>query len=181
MSDVNTDHEYDGIREFDNPMPRWWLLTFYGTVVFSVGYWLYYHSTSAGQMPMAVYQEEVRRAEEEAERQGKGLSEDELLALGKDTSAVSQGETVYKQNCLVCHGDKGQGAVGPNLTDDYWLHGPKALDQYKTIAGGVLEKGMPAWKPTLGPSKVKQVLGYILTFRGKNVPGKPPQGEKAGP
>lgn len=180
----DTGHDYDGIRELDNPLPRWWLFTLYGAMVFSVWYWLYFHTLQAGLLPMAAFQDEVRRAQEEAdareaalEAQGKGTSEDQLLALSRDPAVVERGAAVFKQNCVACHGDRGQGVVGPNLTDAYWLHGSKARDIYGCVSGGVLEKGMPAWKPALGLSKVKEAVAFVLSIRDTNVPGRAPQGQ----
>jgi cytochrome c oxidase cbb3-type subunit 3 len=95
----------------------------------------------------------------------------------KDSAALDRGAAVFKQNCLACHGDRGQGVVGPNLTDLYYLHGAKAKDIYQVIGTGVLEKGMPAWRTVLGGSKVQEVTAFVLSLRGKNVSGKPPQGK----
>jgi cytochrome c oxidase cbb3-type subunit 3 len=84
---------------------------------------------------------------------------------------------VYQQNCATCHGAEGQGLIGPNLTDNAWLQGGKPVDIHKTIAQGSVAKGMPAWERTLGVERVRAVTAYVLTFKGRNVPGKPPQGE----
>ncbi len=182
-ADVDTGHDYDGIREFDNPLPRWWLITFYGAIVFGFGYWLHFHVLTSGRLPRAELDAELQRIEtEEAARlaqleaEGKGVTEKLLLSLVSDPQAVERGEAVFKQNCLSCHGDKGQGVVGPNLTDAYWIHGEKPMDIYKTVGAGVLDKGMPAWKPLLGINKVRDATVYVLTQRNKNLPGKAPQG-----
>jgi cytochrome c oxidase cbb3-type subunit 3 len=179
----DTGHDYDGIRELDNPLPRWWLFTLYGAVVFSVVYWLYFHTLRVGLLPMAAYQDEVRRAQEaedarEAalEAQGKGISDEQLAALSKDPAVLERGAAVYKQNCVACHGDRGQGIVGPNLTDAYWLHGGKARDIYGIISNGVLEKGMPSWKPVLGATRVRETAAFVLSLRDTRVAGKAPQG-----
>ncbi len=184
--DVETNHEYDGIREFDNPLPRWWLWTFYATIVFSFGYWFYYHTSQTGDSQMAAYQKEVAEAQKEEDKrmaaleaQGKGVTDDQLLALSKDTAAVERGAAVFKQNCLACHGAEGQGQVGPNLTDNYYLHGAKPKDSYQVISAGILEKGMPAWKTVLGATKVQEVTAFVLTLRGKNIAGKAAQGKTA--
>ena len=182
--DVETNHDYDGIREFDNPLPRWWLLTFYATIVFSFGYWFYYHTSQTGDLPMVAYQKEIdeaKKAEDkrmaEQEAAGKGVTEEQLLAMSKDTAVLERGAAVFKQNCLACHGAEGQGTVGPNLTDNYFLHGAKAKDTYQVIGTGVLEKGMPAWKTVLGATKVQEATAFVLSLRGKHVAGKPPQGK----
>lgn len=176
--DVDTGHDYDGIHEFDNPLPRWWLATFYGTVVFAAGYWFFYHTLHAGELPRAAYEAEIKAADEaeNARVAQMNLTDEGLQALTQDQAMVLRGQAVFQQNCIACHGDRGQGVVGPNLTDAYWLHGGKASQIYGTIGGGVLEKGMPAWRQMLGASKVRDVAAYVLTLRDKNVPGKAPQG-----
>ena len=176
-SDVETNHDYDGIREFDNPLPRWWLLTFYGAVVFSVGYWFYYHTLSVGELPQAGYQIEMEAAEkQDAAREQNALSEDQLLALARDQETVQRGASVFKQNCVSCHGDRAQGVIGPNLTDGFWLHGSHAKDIYKVVSTGVLDKGMPSWRPVLGTNKVRDATAYVLSLKDKNETGKAPQG-----
>lgn len=178
IKDVETNHDYDGIREFDNPLPRWWLLTFYGAVVFSVGYWFYYHTLAVGELPMVSYQNEIEAADKlEAAREQNSLSEDQLVALARDRDLVQRGAAVFKQNCVACHGERGQGVIGPNLTDAYWLHGSKGKEIFKVVSNGILEKGMPSWRPVLGASKVKEATAYVLSLKGRNEPGKPPQGQ----
>ena len=175
--DVETQHEYDGIREFDNPLPRWWLITFYGAIVFSVGYWFYYHTLAVGEQPLDSYKREVEAAEKlAAASEQKSISEDQLVALSSDVEAVQRGAAVFKQSCVACHGERAQGVIGPNLTDGYWLHGGRAKEIYKVVSSGIVEKGMPSWRPVLGPSKVKDATAYVISLRGKNEPGKAPQG-----
>ena len=175
--DKETAHEYDGIREFDNPLPRWWLLTFYGAVVFSVGYWFYYHSLAAGELPMAAYAVELEAGEKlELAAELKAVGEEQLLALAQNPDAVQRGAAVFKQNCVACHGERGQGLIGPNLTDAYWLHGSKAKQIHQVITAGILDKGMPSWRPVLGASKVQDATAFVLSLKGKDVPGKAAQG-----
>jgi cytochrome c oxidase cbb3-type subunit 3 len=185
-ADVDTGPDYDGVREFDNPLPRWWLMTFYGAIIFAVGYWFYYHTLEAGALPMAEYQAEIKRAAQEEDAreakaiaEGRGITDDQLVAMSHDGDTVKRGEAVFKQNCVVCHGDRGQGVIGPNLTDEYWIHGDKAHEMYQVISNGVLDKGMPAWRPVLGGAKIKDALAFVLTLRDTHVPGKPPQGKTA--
>ncbi len=175
--DVQTDHDYDGIREFDNPLPRWWLLTFYGAVVFSVGYWFYYHTLAVGELPMASYKKELLAADaQQAAAEQNAVTEEQLLAMAKNPDDIQRGAAVFKQNCVACHGERAQGVIGPNLTDAYWLHGSKAKQIYSVVSAGVIEKGMPSWRPVLGASKVKEATAFVLSLKGKNEPGKPPQG-----
>jgi cytochrome c oxidase cbb3-type subunit 3 len=166
-------HEYDGIEEADNQLPRWWLWTLYAAVAFSVGYWFYYEEFKAAPgLTQAYYQEQARLAE----RTGKDPTEGELLAqLG--TPAQALGAQTFQNNCVACHEAQGQGKIGPNLTDDRWLHGGGPVDIFRTIRDGVAAKGMPAWGPALGRAGVAQVTAFVLSLRDKNIPGKAPEGE----
>lgn len=167
-------HVYDGIEEADNGLPRWWLLTFYGAIAFSIVYWFAYHEYGMASTPRQAY--ETQMAERPVAEE---LTEDHLDELSKDDAAVGAGRTIFLTNCLPCHGPMGQGQpnLGPNLTDAYWIHGGAALDLHKTISEGVLEKGMPAWRGPLGPEGTQQVVAFILTLRNANVEGREPQGE----
>jgi cytochrome c oxidase cbb3-type subunit 3 len=181
-SPLDTGHEYDGIREHDNKLPNWWLAMLFLTIVFGYGYWMYYHVLRIDKTQSAEYQAELDEAAAAAVARAKSrgaVNDDSLLALVNSPSSVAQGAATFKQSCAACHGDKGQGVIGPNLTDDYWLHGAKPTDILKTIGGGVPSKGMPTWEPVLGSEGVETVTAYILTLKGKHVPGKEPQGELA--
>jgi cytochrome c oxidase cbb3-type subunit 3 len=101
------------------------------------------------------------------------------VKASKEASVISAGSAIFQKNCVVCHGDKGQGMVGPNLTDEYWLHGGTINNIFKTIKYGVPEKGMITWEKTLMPKQISEVANYILSLRGSNPPGaKAPQGNK---
>lgn len=155
-----------------NPLPTWWLWTLYLAMAFGVVYWLAYRELGAAALPMQAYQEEL------AEQQGGAdVGGEALLALAEDPRAVSEGKETFMTHCIACHGAEGEGQIGPNLTDDHWIHGGSAESIHETIAQGIQAKGMPAWGPTLGAVKVQQVSAYVLTLRGTNVSGKPPEGE----
>jgi cytochrome c oxidase cbb3-type subunit 3 len=175
-------HEVDGIEEYDNKLPNWWLYTLYGAIVFSVAYWFHYHVGGFGDLPPAAYQAEMDRAAaaEAARVKAAGVITPETLAtLSRDKQTVSQGQQVFVSTCAPCHRQDGGGNVGPNLTDEYWLHGGAPDKIYKTITEGVPAKGMPAWGPQLGADRVQAVTAYVLTLRGSNVSnGKAPQGER---
>ena len=175
-------HVYDGIREMDNRLPRWWLYVLYGTIVFGAGYWVYFHSFSVGELPSARYEREQAEAiSEEAERvKNAGEVTPEMLTLlAKDSKTVADGKAIFDSNCVTCHAEGGKGNIGPNLTDDYWLHGGAPLDIYKTVHDGVPEKQMPTWGAKLGELRLRTVVAYVLSIRGTNVSGgKAPQGEK---
>jgi cytochrome c oxidase cbb3-type subunit III len=166
-------HEYDGILEADNRLPLWWLWTFYGAIIFAVGYWFYYEEFKAGPgLTQAYYAERAA----EAEKTGAEPTEADLTAL-VGTPALDQGKQLFANNCAACHEAQGQGKIGPNLTDGNWLHGGAPVDIFKTIRNGFAAKGMPAWGPTLGRLGVTQVTAFVLSLRGKNLPGKAPEGD----
>lgn len=180
------DHEYDGIHELDNRLPRWWLSTLWITVAFSFVYWAYFHVFDVGASSMQAFEgemaeaERIRQEREAAlEKAGGGVTDDTLLALSHDPEAVARGKAAFDTNCAACHRGDGGGLIGPNLTDAYFLHGDKPTDTYKVVSEGVPAKGMPAWKPMLGTSGTRDVVAFVLSLRGKNVPdGKAPQGEQ---
>lgn len=186
--DVDLGHEFDGIREFDNRLPNWWLMSLWGAVAFAFAYWLYFQTFGIGDTQLEALAEEnaeaealARAAEAAAVEQGgpPPESEDALLALAQDPEAVARGKELYDVNCVACHRGDGGGGIGPNLTDPYWIHGPTAVDIHKVVASGVLAKGMPAWRPLFGPAKTRDVVAYLLTLRGKNVEGgKAAQGDR---
>ncbi|MBS2023784.1 MAG: c-type cytochrome [Deltaproteobacteria bacterium] len=175
--DVDTGHDYDGIREYDNPLPMWWFTTFVVCIAFGYAYWMHYEVARTGPSLMAEYQADQAEAARRAAA-SKPLTDELLVALSKDPQTVETGAKLFSQSCAVCHGAGGEGKIGPNLTDAYWLHGPKPTDIHKVIAGGVVEKGMPAWNPVLGPERVRALAAYVLTRRGLELPGKGPQGER---
>lgn len=170
-------HEVDGIQEYDNRLPNWWLYTLYGTVVFAVGYWFAFHEFEVSRLPMAAYRAELAEA---ARRVGntKALSDDELVALAQDSSLVEEGKKQFVTLCAPCHEANGGGKIGPNLTDNAWIHGGAPTAIHKTISEGVVAKGMPAWGQQLGPSGVQAVTAFVLSLRDTDVAGgKAAQGE----
>lgn len=165
-------HEYDGILEADNQLPTWWLWTLFATMVFSVGYWFWFQEFHAGKTPVEAYFAERAAT---AEKSGAEPDEAELLA-GAAGPTRELGEKLFSTNCVSCHEVRGQGKIGPNLTDAFWLHGGDPVAVYTTIRDGVPAKGMPSWKPILGRAGVVQVAGFVLSLRNTNVPGKAPEG-----
>jgi cytochrome c oxidase cbb3-type subunit 3 len=175
-------HEVDGIQEYDNKLPNWWLYSLYGTILFAAGYWFHYQTSGFGDLPHAEYQLEMDMAAaiEAARIKAAGvMTPESLLALSKDKGTVEQGKAVFTATCVACHRADGGGVVGPNLTDDFWLHGASPDKVWKTISTGVPDKGMPAWGPQLGPDRTQAVTAYVISLRGTNVAnGKAPQGER---
>jgi len=180
--DLLIDHEYDGIQELDNPTPAWFMYLFYATIVFAVGYIMIYHVFSVGQLQDAEYKTEMAQAEIEKKiylSKSANLVDENSVKIETDAGMLAEGKTVFKASCSPCHGDNGQGLVGPNLTDEYWLHGGKINDVFKTIKYGVQAKGMPTWEKSLTPKQIANVANYILTLQGSHPAGaKEPQGDK---
>jgi cytochrome c oxidase cbb3-type subunit 3 len=176
------EHEYDGIREYDNPMPRWWVWMFAGSFFFSVAYFFHYHVSHNGVSVAQAYEHEVREARAlEAQRSmGEPVSEDSLAKLMVDAESMSAANVIFSQRCAACHGDRGQGLIGPNLTDDSWVHGAGGLgDIYRVVEAGVAAKGMPAWGRLLSPAELRRVSAFVGTLRGTNVPGRAAEGMRA--
>lgn len=177
-NDPLLDHDYDGIREYDNPMPGWWTALFLLCIAFAVAYGFWLHGGGGGKTVHQEYQEEVDAAVAlELKNAPPVLTEAELAAAVADKATVDAGAAKFKEVCVACHGDKAEGKIGPNLTDKYWLHGKGNLaDIYTTIAKGVPEKGMPTWSRNLKPAELKNVAAFVGSLRNTNVAGKAPQG-----
>jgi cytochrome c oxidase cbb3-type subunit 3 len=180
--DILFDHEYDGIRELDNSLPPWWVYLFYITIIFAAVYMTYYHFTGAGLSQEKAYEREMDQAEKAVQNylasQPSTVDETNVEML-KDEDQLAMGKTLFETNCAVCHGMLGEGGVGPNLTDDYWIHGGTIKDVFRTIKYGVPEKGMISWQAQLRPKDIQQVASYIMTLVGTNPPNaKEPQGVK---
>ena len=173
------DHTFDGIQEFDNRLPNWWLWILYGSIVFSIAYWILFHTLAIIPHPTGRYEADMRAAEEArlAEMAAGGVSNESLTLMASMDDIVAEGRQHFETYCMVCHADQGQGLVGPNLTDEYWLHGGTPMDILQTVMDGVPSKGMAAWGGQLGPRRVEQAVAYLLTIRGTEVAGKPPEGE----
>jgi cytochrome c oxidase cbb3-type subunit 3 len=180
--DGKTVHVYDGIEEQDNHLPNWWLFTLYGACIFALGYWIYFQGYGTGLSPLQAYQREkaVQKRAEAAQLMALGdLSDEQLLAMAKNPAIVKQGAEIFATTCFACHLANGGGKIGPNLTDEFWLHGGKPTEILRTVRVGVPDKGMLAWGQQMGEEKVRAVTAYVLTLVGTNVPGgKEPQGDK---
>lgn len=173
-------HEYDGIRELDNPLPGWWLTTFFATIIFSFLYWIHYEF-GRGQTQWAELKSDMAQIESLKKSQpGGSESEEDLAKLLASATHLDEGKAVYEGKCGACHGPQLQGLIGPNLTDDYWLHGRGKLTEIvAVIRKGVPEKGMPPWEGQLKDNELKAVTVYIAKQKGSNPPNpKAPQGEK---
>lgn len=176
------EHDYDGIQELDNPIPAWFMYLFYATIIFSVGYLLNYHVFHFGQLQYEEYNTEMAQADIAKKAylsKAANRVDENTVKLDAEPGVIAAGQVIFKQNCVPCHGDHAQGVVGPNLTDDYWLHGGKISDVFKTIKYGVQAKGMPTWEKQLSPKQISDVANYIKSLHGTNSAGaKEAQGEK---
>lgn len=176
--DIILDHEYDGIRELDNNLPPWWKWLFYATIIFSVVYMLHFHVLSPQIDQHFEYTEEMQQAEiAKAKASAGGAVNEKTVTALTDAMALANGKTVFVKFCVACHGVNGEGLVGPNLTDQYWIHGGDIKDLFRTVVNGVPEKGMLSWKNQLKPKEIQEVTSYILTLQGTNpANAKPAQG-----
>ena len=177
------EHEYDGIREYDNPLPGWWLATLYATMVFAVLYLLnIIPGLGSGQGRIAQYDAAMAQAQAAAVGHDPlaGMTDAVLLAVARDPAKLTLGRTTFATMCVACHGPDGGGIIGPNLTDGYWLHGGRPTDILRTVNNGVPEKGMPTWGKSLPADQVIAVAAYVTTLQG-TAPRAPkaPQGVRA--
>ena len=174
------DHNYDGIQELDNNLPRWWVWLFYITIIFAAVYLVYYHVTGSGDLQAAEYAREMK-AGEQIKNAAMGKFESGLATLqpSPDAAVLEDGRQTYTKYCAPCHRVDGGGLVGPNLTDDYWIHGGNYTDTVKIIWDGVPAKGMITWKAVLKPDQIQSVASYIYTLRGAKLlsPGKLPENQ----
>jgi cytochrome c oxidase cbb3-type subunit 3 len=175
------DHDYDGIQELDNNLPRWWVWLFYITIIFSAVYMVYYHVAHAGPLQDAEYKNEMK-AGDQLKNGAMGRFEAGIgtLTPSADAAVLDSGRQTYAKFCAPCHRNDGGGLVGPNLTDDYWIHGSTFPDNVKVIWDGVPAKGMITWKAILKPDEIYAVASYIYTLRGAKLatPGKPPENQQ---
>ena len=179
-ADIQLDHNYDGIKELDNRLPPWWLYGFYLTIVFA-GVYLYMHEVShSAPSGVEEYQIAVAKATVEKDAYLKKAAnnvDENTVKLLTDETSLASGKQVFQSNCFACHGKMGEGGVGPNLTDDYWLHGNDIADVFKTIKYGWADKGMKSWKDDFSPVQIAQLASYVKSLHGSNPPNaKPPQG-----
>lgn len=178
---IMLDHDYDGIKELDNNLPPWWKYGFYLTIVVAIVYLINYHVIGTGDLQGKEYEKEIAQAKLEVEEFMKTSAnnvDESTVKLLTDASDIEAGKTVFIANCAACHGQLGEGTVGPNFADDYWIHGGSVQDIFKSIKYGWVEKGMKSWKEDLSPMQIAQVTSFIKSLRGTNPPnGKAAQGD----
>lgn len=178
--DIMLDHDYDGIQELDNSLPPWWKYGFYLTIVVSVIYIYYYHMGGNGPSSYQEYVAEVEKGEaEKAAYLAKSSGNvDENTVKMLDDAGIASGATIFQTACAACHAKDGGGGVGPNLTDEYWLHGGSLSDVFKSIKYGWPDKGMKSWKDDFSPKQIAELTSYIKSIKGtKPAAPKEKQGE----
>jgi len=174
------DHDYDGIKELDNALPPWWKYGFIITIFIAALYLLKYEVWHNGPNPTEEYNSEMTYAKEQVDTYLASMKNnvDEKTVTMSDAAGIAAGGVSFAKTCTPCHGAKGEGGVGPNLTDDYWLHGGKIADLFKTIKYGYPDKGMQAWQATYSPVQIQELASYVKSLKGTNPPnGKAPQGD----
>lgn len=177
-------HDYDGIKELDHPLPFWWIAIFVLCIVHSAGYYFYYEFGS-GPTLLGEYEKQVKSITGNKKQNNSGVTKAAGFVASEydkqnTPDGIKAGQAVYMQSCFSCHGEKAKGLVGPNLIDSYWVYGdgsPSAI--YSSIDKGIPNKGMPAWGAIIGKEKTYQLIAYIKSLKGTKVEGaKAPEGKK---
>jgi len=177
------DHNYDGIQEYDNPIPGWWKWLFIATVVFSPLYILWFHAPGQNRDLLAQYESAYaanleKKFGEIGELEGDA---DTILKFMNDKEWYAFGKNAYTTNCVTCHGANGEGISGPNLTDEYYINVKKIEDIASVIHNGAKAGAMPAFNTRLHPNTIVLTSSYIASLRGRNLPGRAPEGEQIAP
>ncbi len=182
--DNETHQEFDGIIEQNNPLPGWWVGKFYLTIIFASLYFAYYQLGS-GPSLVEEYAQEVDSVQKKNHPESGAvavavLDNESIKKMMAKSGSIEAGRTNFATKCISCHGAKGEGGIGPNLTDEYWIHGSKPIDLYTTIKNGVNDKGMPPWGSLLKDEEMVQLVAFVKSLKGTNPPqAKAPQGEKS--
>ncbi len=180
--EIVLDHDYDGVRELDNNLPPWWKGLFYASIAFAPIYVYFVHFSDFALTQAQAYDTEMTLAEAKVraflQTQENTVDENNVVLL-EEADAINAGQMIFQAKCSPCHGKAGEGGIGPNLTDVYWIHGGSVNDVFRTIKHGVPEKGMIPWKNELRPRDIQEVASYILSLQNTNpANGKEPEGER---
>lgn len=175
------DHSYDGIQELNHPLPSWWQFTFYGAIVFSTIYFVYYQFMGGPSLRDEFNKDYAIIVSSQAEfKKKEGIFNPDLYVKHSTPAEIKKGEEVFNNNCVACHLEKGRGDIGPNLSDEYWLWAkgtPETI--YPVVFNGVPENGMPVWSEAISIEEIYQVVAYVQTLHNSHQPeGKAPQGNK---
>jgi cytochrome c oxidase cbb3-type subunit 3 len=177
-ADLDLGHDYDGIRELNNRLPPWWIYGFYITIVFAAIYLWRYHVSHTAPLSKEEYEIAVQKADEKTKeylkQKGDAVDENTVAMLG--AADITEGKRIFQISCIACHNEGGGGNVGPNLTDDYWIHGGDIKSVFKTIKYGI--NAMPTWQNSYSNKQIAQLSSYVKSLHGTNPPNaKAPQGE----
>ena len=176
------DKPYDGIVEDNNPLPGWWKTILYVCTVFAIAYMVVVHTgflvhsrsdvqRFEAEMAAMKYSQDSLRALKPP------FTFDELTKLRVDQGRIAEGKGIFTERCVACHSTGGAGGIGPNLTDNFWIHGGRIDSVALTVMNGVAAKGMPTWGNLLSDEQIKSVAVYVKSLRGTNPPNpKAPQG-----
>lgn len=180
-ANIDLGHNYDGIRELDNRLPPWWLYGFYICIIFAAIYlWRYHvsHTAPSSLEELAIVMEKAELEKEKYLKKAANNVNENTVTYLSDATSLESGKKIFVTACAACHAADGGGTVGPNLVDDYWLHGGSVSDIFKSIKYGWPEKGMKSWKDDYSPAQIAQITSYIKSLKGTK-PGTPkePQGE----
>ncbi len=176
---ISAGHDYDGIKEYDNPLPRWWVYMFYLTIIFAFWYSGYYLAKAHAMEKAAPGEEAVswsvgkfkleQAKADRAQSKNSSAQTTSIADIVKDPEAIERGRSLYAVNCIACHSPQGQGLVGPNLVDKYWIHGYTPEEIQTSIAKGFPTKGMVAWEGILGKRKVQDLTAFVMSIEGNTV------------
>ncbi|HTJ51455.1 MAG TPA: cbb3-type cytochrome c oxidase N-terminal domain-containing protein, partial [Cyclobacteriaceae bacterium] len=181
--DIDLGHNFDGIRELDNHLPPWWKYLFYATIAWGVVYLVIYHVSYSMPLSIEEYSNEITLAKEQSDKlkasQPAAVIDENKLVYSADAAILEKGKTVFNNNCVACHrADGGGNTIGPNLTDEYWIHGGGIKNVFSTIKNGKVDKGMPEWGKAMSAQDVRDVAFFVMSLKGTNpANGKAPQGE----
>ena len=173
--DVLRPHQFDGIQEYDKRLPYWWLLTFYGSIIFAIIYWLLTQHFAA-PTDAARVTADLARIEATKFANSATLDDATLWQMSRNPVIVAAGRATFATSCVACHlqslrgKDENPIAIGPNLTDQIWIHGGRPMELYDVVTKGVLLKGMPTWGPVLGARRSSEAVAYILSFHQEGEP-----------
>jgi cytochrome c oxidase cbb3-type subunit III len=176
--DVVREHDFDGIQEFDNQLPRWWVGTFVLTVLFGLWVWTTRHTFRSDPSLREHYEADLAELKALQEAKAGTVTDEQVLAAYRDPAELAAGKQVFMANCMACHRSDAGGQIGPNLTDDHWIHGGRPGQIAAVIVNGVPDKGMVTWKGVLSSAQIKQVAAYVVSVHGSHPKDpKAPQGK----
>ncbi len=173
---VGVDHDFDGITELDNGVPPWFNYLFYGSILFGLAYMLHFH-VLGGKLSIDEYEDQLAAASIERRiiLANEGSIDENNLSVLTDDKSLTNGSGNFQKYCISCHAKDGGGIVGPNLTDQYWIHGASVQNVYAVIKNGVAAKGMISWQLVFTPKQIQELASYVLTLQGTTplIPKKP--------